>query len=340
MLNSLQYLRAFAALAVVLFHYRDKFVSAGGSPAIASLVDWGHGGVPIFFVLAGFIMVWTTRLTASPGVFLWRRAIRIYGGYLPIALAFLAFKAGTTGVEEWVPEGLNLVGSLTLTESIAARLLIFPTWSLSFELLFYLAFAICLTYGRDRFFPAALLVAIGIFALGSWGPIPADAARPMTSALNLLFILGLAVGWVAINVTRIDDRSVIALAVLCAVCLGYGFAIGDDQRPLHRLLGFGLGSSALILVLVELERRERVPDWPFLRRLGDASYALYLLHVPATFMFATLKFDSWLAWRGGPYAMLVVYLAVLLSASMCYFALVEMPITQVGRRLSRALSFR
>lgn len=335
-LNSLQYLRALAALSVVLFHYRATFISAGGSPEIAALVDWGHGGVPIFFVLAGFIMVWTTRLDAPPGVFLRRRIIRIYGGYLPIAIVFLIFKFSTTGVDHWIPSGLNLAGSLTLTEANAEKLLIFPSWSLTFELMFYAAFALCLSFGRKYFFTAAVVVSLVIYSIGTWLPLSKSAVFLLTSPLNLLFALGIGVGWIAICVKRIDGRLLVVLSIISFLCLSYGFATGSSQIPVQRLLGFGLGSSALILVLVELERRQLVPNWSFLCRLGDASYAIYLLHVPVAFVFATLHFNSWLAWRGGPYTLLSVYLGVVLAAGVAYFLFVERPINKFSRLVPRA----
>ena len=64
MLNSVQYLRAMAALLVVGYH-------------INSYQVYLMSGVDIFFVISGFIMWQSTRGGTSPRQFLTNRLIRI-----------------------------------------------------------------------------------------------------------------------------------------------------------------------------------------------------------------------------------------------------------------------
>lgn len=339
MLVSLQYLRAAAALSVVLFHFRDTYLAGGGSSSIAALVDWGHAGVPVFFVLAGFIMVWTTRLTARPGQFLWRRFARIYGGYLPIALGFLAFKAATVGVNHWVPQGLNLFGSLALTEPNSERLLIFPAWSLTYELMFYAAFAGAISFGARFFFWSAAFIGVLIYSFGSIfaivtiGFIPDQVTWPLTSGLNVLFLQGLAAGIVAINGIHLH-RSVFILSVVVALAaFCYGFALGEDQRTFYRIMTFGVGSSTLILALLRLEHFDQIPNLPVAKLAGDASFAIYLLHVPVKFVMAWRGYDTWLAYYLGPNGLLLTYLGVVLCLSIAYYRFVERPLNYAARRV-------
>ena len=73
-LNSIQYLRALAALTVVVAHAWDHPLPATPWPAAAM----GEFGVALFFVISGYIMVAITgegRFSAAQ--FLKRRAIRI-----------------------------------------------------------------------------------------------------------------------------------------------------------------------------------------------------------------------------------------------------------------------
>ena len=54
---NLQYLRAFAAINVVLFHIIGTATSYGYKPDFfSSLEGWGQNGVDIFFVISGFVM--------------------------------------------------------------------------------------------------------------------------------------------------------------------------------------------------------------------------------------------------------------------------------------------
>jgi len=62
MISNLQALRAVAALLVVFFHlmHLEPRLSTA-SPVIPAWFLAGTGGVDLFFVISGFIMVWVTR---------------------------------------------------------------------------------------------------------------------------------------------------------------------------------------------------------------------------------------------------------------------------------------
>lgn len=278
-------------------------------------------------------MVWTTQFEAQAGRFLWSRLVRIYGGYMPIALVFLAFKAATTGTEYWIPDGLDLAGSLSLVTVTQTKLLIYPTWSLTFELLFYLAFAYCLLFGKRWFLANILLVGLVLYAVGSSGLCSTAQTWLFTSPMNLLFLLGIIVGVMAVNGAALRGSVFWPAIAIAVVGFSYGFWNGIDQAPLHRIMGFGCGTAALILVLVRLETRGAIPDLPALCRIGDASYAIYLIHAPLMFVMATRHLNAPLANLLGPYFMLSVFLGLLLLLSLTYFRFVERPLNGIGRRV-------
>ncbi|MDB2405246.1 acyltransferase family protein [bacterium] len=63
MLLNLQILRAFAALSVVLFHTIGTSSSYGFDTRwISYLEGWGASGVDVFFVISGFVMLYTQLL--------------------------------------------------------------------------------------------------------------------------------------------------------------------------------------------------------------------------------------------------------------------------------------
>src|SRR5687767_843929 len=62
--HSIQLLRAIAAMLVVLFHGQQAFskhIAQATSPIESYLFGFGAVGVHIFFVISGFIMVFTSR---------------------------------------------------------------------------------------------------------------------------------------------------------------------------------------------------------------------------------------------------------------------------------------
>ena len=74
--------RGVAALLVFLFHIRDTFSES--MPGVAQVVRFGSLGVPLFFVISGYVISAsaesTLRGARTAGSFLKRRALRIFAG--------------------------------------------------------------------------------------------------------------------------------------------------------------------------------------------------------------------------------------------------------------------
>ncbi len=79
---SIQYLRALACIAVVVFHATED---------LGGVFNIGQTGVDLFFVISGFIM-WsiTEHRETAPGNFLLRRVVRIVPLYWLITLLIFA----------------------------------------------------------------------------------------------------------------------------------------------------------------------------------------------------------------------------------------------------------
>ncbi|EHU6711713.1 acyltransferase, partial [Salmonella enterica] len=222
-LNSLQALRGVAALLVVLFHYRG-FLNDGAkeSPTIwDKLFSPGIIGVDIFFIISGFIMVYTTchymRGKASLVRFLLNRAIRIIPlYYICLVIAFLL--EGAMSTFHYPDKVQNMLSALTFTlyKTSTSPLYIDEggtyniRWTLNYEIYFYLVFALC------------LLVKHRVLALVTWGilvtsiipviagyqpainvqgyPFSSPYFGFLTNPLLLEFIIGVIVGWLYIKI--------------------------------------------------------------------------------------------------------------------------------------------
>ncbi|WP_246704358.1 acyltransferase family protein [Rhizobium sp. P32RR-XVIII] len=331
MLHSVQYLRAMAALAVVLFHFRSLFVSAGGPSSVAGFFDWGHGGVPIFFVVAGFIMVWVTRLSQNPTVFVVSRFVRIYAGYLPIALVFMLYKRCSYGLEHWIPEGLDLWGSITLTGTNPSKLLIYPAWSLPFELFFYVCFAICLSAGARNFLAAGFGLVCCVVAAG--GLLPKALTSVVMNPVNINFLLGVGTGVIVLYFGGARSGWRRLCGSSAAAFLAIGIVYSGPASVWLDVLGFGVGTAALLYLLAALELEGQIPPVAWLSALGDASYGIYLLHVPLLYVLQTLEIDAFIAYRLGPYALATFFLVLLCCLSVAYYRVVELPINRIFKRI-------
>ncbi|MCW7699566.1 acyltransferase [Serratia marcescens] len=88
-LDSVQILRGFAALSVMLFHFRWN-INLSYPNLGDQLFGWGAVGVDIFFIISGFVITLSAKkLTpglSAAGVFLKHRARRILPAYFIILL--------------------------------------------------------------------------------------------------------------------------------------------------------------------------------------------------------------------------------------------------------------
>ena len=154
-------LRGFAILMVFLFHSLPHYEAMnGGFYSLKFLMSYGFVGVDIFFVICGFIMMHlsSTERENGAGVFLRKRIVRIYAGYWPCLLIAMI----ELGVNSPVGfDRISLFNSIFLTSIDMNQLVIPVTWSLTYELYFYVLFAVLI-----RFFIRHLnIINITIFRL-------------------------------------------------------------------------------------------------------------------------------------------------------------------------------
>ena len=135
-------LRAIAALLVIMHHVLPHYKEMGGDlHAIYMISEWGFLGVDIFFVISGFIMAYTTfhkeRNLMNAKSFFKHRLFRIYLGYWPFFFVML-FTLYITNKDQL--SNLDIIGSFFLTNADMFQLILPVSWSLSYELYFYLLF--------------------------------------------------------------------------------------------------------------------------------------------------------------------------------------------------------
>jgi peptidoglycan/LPS O-acetylase OafA/YrhL len=103
----------------------------------------------------------------------------------------------------------------------------------------------------------------------------AGSKNYLFSSVNVLFAMGMGAAWL-IRRDRVRRPATLAAFGLLAFA---GCALLDMPSYL-RSWGYGLGASLMLLgaVQVELTRKVSIPG--FLELLGNASYSVYLVHLP------------------------------------------------------------
>lgn len=359
-IHALTSLRFLPAIWVVLHHYGAPFVHGSAG---ARLLEGGYTGVALFFVLSGFILAVNyplERLRLLP--FLKARFARVYPVYaLGCLLALPLYFDGNRYVPMDLGENIRTtIHQLTLNALLIqawfpdhAAVLNRASWSLSVEALFYVAFVPILAWKVSRRFldrswgAVGSLWLLGMSFVAIWQmlhpgllPVPGlegeDAWNVNFASFHPLmrlpeFVMGIALGRWHLAGGRIPRPGLWIL--LAAVIIGVSLFLArpSDMHYLHNTflaLPFGIA----ILGLAQLEGP--VANWmarPLPLLLGEASYALYILHMPVHdwMKFASTKIGidvSTPAW-------VLVYMVVAVAVSVVVFRHFETP----ARRWIRAL---
>src|SRR6266852_2459959 len=286
-LPALTSLRFFAALHVVFFHFLAfKIVSSEGW--LGQISSIGYVGVSFFFVLSGFILVYTYAGRDTPARDFWRaRFARIYPAFafsLLLTGPFFFFATLMLNVPffAWFSTHLKLVVLLVpfLLQAwvpLAALAWNSVAWSLSDEAFFYLLFP----FLKKRFLKIGVPGLAGL-ALACWA---VSLAMSWTYVLrnpdHLQAIDADVLNAFWLNAVKFHPFARLPEFLLGMACGAMFVKFRRAARP------GGDGKLALPLVLAvaaiifgfALQPRWGAPlNWKPLVFLGDASYSLYLLH--------------------------------------------------------------
>jgi exopolysaccharide production protein ExoZ len=276
---SLQVLRALAAVAVVLYHAQILCHKYGRGPSSteALLGEAGSHGVDLFFVLSGFVILYTIHNTnSSPVGFLVRRLIRIVPLYWVLSLGLLLLGIAVSPGNPLEPRPV-LESLLFCAYAFHSRPpLIYVGWSIEYEIFFYAVVTLALAAVLPVYRAVGLLfltLYVGLHLLVPAAAAPGGVAYFLGNPLLFEFVLGLLLAEFAVGGrTRVLDWT-IALAAI-----GSSIAI----EGVSRLVFAGVPAALLVWAAVKTERwtsRHRVMH--ALGKVGDASYSIYLLQVVA-----------------------------------------------------------
>lgn len=307
----IQILRALAALLVVFSHSQGD--------ALEQAIKGGfsftrfHGlpfdtGVDLFFVISGFIMVYSSgRLFATPGasrLFMTRRIVRIVPLYwLITALTVLgcAYAAWLghrpfPGIAEIVTSFVFIPFARPEDGQVAPLMPL--GWTLNYEMFFYVVFALFIGFRRKLATAAVTLSLILFVALGAILRPHQVALAYWSDPIVLEFVVGALLALAYTHGLRLPRVLAPLLILIGLTFLARDFAalnevgpFGMDPKGFIRLIACGLPMALIFFAVVFpdplISSEARV--FAFLVLLGDASYALYLFH-PLAIIFARKAF--------------------------------------------------
>lgn len=294
-LPALTSIRFLFALGVVLFHYSLQWSFDTASLTVA--FNKARLGVDAFFILSGFVLTHAYRRALAEGTFHYRRFIlarfaRVYPAHLAV-LAFvvamvLAASAAGNDFDRSFYEPAGLILTLLLLQSWGPEIVRAewngPSWSLSAEWFAYVTFPVFAAIGlmlRER--PIILLaLSVALFGLIDASYIALFGRTVVHAEINLGILRIIPEFLYGIALYRLGERlqPTARQALLGALAAGLGFAALMHFGADDRLIVAAAGPLILTLALLSKAGVDRIVARPWLLAAGEASYALYLVHMP------------------------------------------------------------
>jgi len=280
----LDFYRFVAALGVFIFHLKN--IDTGISPF------WnGSYGlfVDMFFILSGFVIAYSYPASSSgfSGYvrFLTRRIARIYPLHLLTLLAFAGLAwigiSGPTshaGVTDFIHNGL-LIQAWGITDHLSFNS---PSWSISAELFCYLLFPLLmLLAGRVSSLTLAIIVAC-LYGVLAHGHLPIWQERSQMYGANYdygmlralpSFMNGILLAMLFKQFRHYRSKPLALAGVL--VFFGSVLVLNVFAKPDLAIILFSL---AILLTAIGETAFTQLPGASWLGRLGNTSYAIYMLH--------------------------------------------------------------
>ncbi|WP_256580953.1 MULTISPECIES: acyltransferase family protein [unclassified Pseudomonas] len=301
-LDFIQALRGIAALMVVMLHTIQQQNIPKDSGVYYWLFSGGGAGVPLFFIISGFIMAYSTRgVESSPKnslIFLIKRLSRVWPTY---AILTIIFWTTVTVVDDFLGAHfpysiLDVLVSILFIplnmDSALAPLLggsaLYPGWSLNYEIYFYALFAFSMVFMRFKWLIFFSLIATTLIVLPLiYGSTPSLDARVnygfksylalLTSPLIWEFAAGVAIGLIYFSKFKIENKSFAIF--LCAITAA--IVVWANLSKLSFGMGLNGWGWSLTLMFFALTIASKTVHLKFpagLIWVGNISYSLYLIH--------------------------------------------------------------
>jgi peptidoglycan/LPS O-acetylase OafA/YrhL len=316
--------------------------SFGYAPIV---LDISGAGVDLFFVISGFVMVYASQdlfQSADGGwLFLRRRIARIVPLYWIVTTLFLlTMVLMPHALSSAAPTGMEILKSYFFIPyaqvgADVMRPIYKLGWTLEYEMFFYCVFAALLFLPMRWTILATAILFSGLATLGATlSPAPGILSF-WTDPIILEFVMGAFIAMAFLHGWRLPlgVAAAVFLIGLCGFALAsiFGIETHGAWRPAVRGLPAAMIVAAAVFKKEASASEQRITI--FLVALGDASYAVYLLH-PWLIRSSQLICDRMhLSSNLLPWIFVGAVLALLAPVSLLVHRRVERPMTKYVQRL-------
>lgn len=289
-IRSIHYLRGIAAFLVVGFHLRNNF---NENYPIKEFGDYlfmgGASGVDLFFIISGFIMMYSTSRGVLAKDFVTRRLFRIFPPFL-FLFAMLYFLYPDFKTEHALRSLFLIHSDYSSDAPFFGYNTLVPAWTLTYEIYFYFIFVVSMSLSNKyRGLISLLALSLPVIALqlaingsidmngASTAELPKESyfyglVRFISSPMMIEFCYGIVLYSIMSRIKRIAHPNLIAFACISFFICSYL----SWFRFFHGPLNFGLWSIVLIIGCLIYESNNNLKEVKLLTFLGSISYSLYL----------------------------------------------------------------
>ncbi|MFM9913836.1 MAG: acyltransferase family protein [Methylophilaceae bacterium] len=355
-LDYLDVLRGIAAMSVCFQHILGHVYRTYGQAhplypyikfLIADSVDWGRFGVVLFFLISGFIIPNSLKPGGTLKRFFVSRFFRLYPAYW-LSLLFIVLSAYYLGTNRPTFSYAQFFANVTM----APKLFGFEEmsgvfWTLFIELLFY---GCCATLFRMRWLDNSLVMACVALSF--------QFITPLSMVLNRYFHLEIPVQFILFHLSFLFAGNLLRLAFVkrdrvatysaaifftaamltIPVTVGFLFAVPEATAK-----GFVMFTSSaviyayfLAIALFMYAVISKSLTSPWMVRVGERSYSLYLLHM-LCFVFVAYWIPPVTTFGFVVYFLTCIVVSYL--AAKFSFDYVERPAIELGKRIVKARGY-
>lgn len=337
-------MRGIAAVGVLFFH-----LSANVQPAIADLLpqlvitlfSYGYLGVPIFFVISGFVISYSTGSAHVDaqyvGNFLLRRSIRLditYWASIALALMLLALKNEFLNTGEGMPSAIDVVFHMFYLQDLMRvdAVISVVYWTLCLEVQFYLFYMASLWFSqqyvpsKNRSFNLWLILCMGLYSLAMDFGITANIVGGLFIPYWHYFLMGILASHVVRGLPKASYIFIVWLLIEIVFLVAFKF---------KEYTAAGICCSGLIGLMWKLGALDRWFKGRILTYLGTLSYTLYLVHPDIGW--TTISFGKYVLgeaidpWQSG--LLLLIGIAISVLTAHIFHLVFERPTQYMASRL-------
>ncbi|WP_224999905.1 acyltransferase [Cesiribacter sp. SM1] len=340
MIHSLQSVRIFAALIVLLHHISSIYISKYEIHSFESMFNFGKSGVHLFFVLSGYVMYVAHHKDLGLGfntgkLFAWKRFTRIYPTYWILTTFVVLAMFLTSGeVKEYKYSLPYIFQSFTLIDFgfMQGNPIIPAAWTLFHEIKFYAFFMlfIIIQSRSIRISLAIIALTMSLTKSALYGTTNSWGIDFYFSEFNFLFAFGVLAAWLT-KKHFIFFKSALypLLSVLGYISVSFLSNYYLWETSTMSILVFGVSGFFIITSFAGYETytQKVLNRNPFnlnqkMLLFADATYCLYLIHYPVYTIVAML--NKYLMFSDPMLIAIMIGSSIVIS--IVYYKLIEYPI--------------